>query len=131
MTPAPVSDAKAAPLILVLDEDVIARTAVAIYLRECGYAVIEASAEPDAKKMLEAGKYDIDIVICATSDLRSADAFTFSRWVRAAHPNVRVLLAATIEKTARLASDICEEGPHLRKPYDHQALLDWIKRLRK
>jgi len=122
---------KPAQLILILDEDVVARTAVAGYLRECGYAVIEASNEPDARKMLDAGKYDIDIAICMTNDASSADIFAFSRWVRAQHPKVRVLLAATIEKTAKLAADICEDGPHLRKPYDHKALLDWIKRLRK
>src|ERR1700722_15272518 len=98
---------KAAPLILLLDKDVVARTAIASYLRECGYKVIEASTEPDAKKMLETGKYDVDIVICAINDIGSVEAFSFSHWIRAQHPKVRVLLAATIEKTAKLAHDIC------------------------
>ena len=123
--------ANPAPMIVLLDADVVARQAVASYLRECGYDVVEAATDDDAKKFLDSGKYAVDILICATRDIGSADAFSFSRWIRAQHPGIRVLLAATIEKTAKLASDICQEGPHLRKPYDHAALLEWIKRLRR
>ena len=119
-----------APAILILDEDVLVRGAVATYLRECGYQVIEASNENDARTMILAQTYNIDIVICATTDDLSAERFEFSRWIRDNHPRVRVLLAATVDKTAKLAANICEEGPHLRKPYEHQALSDWIKRLR-
>ena len=117
--------------ILLVEDDVIVRSAVASYLRECGYDVIEAATEADAEKILGSGKHEIDIVVCSARDIASADAFSFSRRVRAAYPSVRVLLAASIEKTAKLASEICEDGPHLRKPYEHQALLDWIKRLRR
>ena len=127
------SDAKSTagtPVILILDDDVIARSAVAAYLRECGYTVIEAANAKDAKEMLDSAKFDIDIVICATNDLASANRFEFSQWTRQHHPKVRVLVAATLEKTAKLAADICEEGPHLRKPYEHQNLVEWVKRLR-
>ena len=116
--------------ILILDDDAIARSAVAAYLRECGYTAIEAATENAARTMLDSPKYDIDIVICATSDVSSEDRFGFSRWLREQHSHVRLLMAATIEKTAKLAADVCEEGPHLRKPYDHQNLVAWIKRLR-
>jgi len=117
-------------IILILDDDAIARSAVAAYLRECGYTVIEAARENAARTMLDSPKYDIDIVICATSEVSSEDRFGFSRWLREHHSHVRLLMAATIEKTAKLAADVCEEGPHLRKPYDHQNLVAWIKRLR-
>lgn len=130
MTNSDLKSAGETPVILILDEDVIARSAVAAYLRECGYTVIEAANEKDAKEMLDSTKFDVDIAICATNDLASANRFEFSHWLRRHHPKVRVLIAATIEKTAKLAADICEEGPHLRKPYEHQNLLEWIKRLR-
>lgn len=118
------------PVILLIDDDVIARTAVAAYLRECGYQVVETNNEDDGRKMLQDNAHDIDIAICAIHADNAGERFGFSQWARANHPNVRVLIAATLEKTARLAADICEEGPQLRKPYEHQALLDWIKRLR-
>src|ERR1700683_4016693 len=104
---------KPPPVILILDDDVIARVAIANYLRECGYQVIEAATALDARTMIIAQKYDIDIVICTTTDDRSAERFGFSRWVRDQFPRIRVLLAANVEKTAKLAADICEEGPHL------------------
>jgi hypothetical protein len=43
---------------------------------------------------------------------------------------VRVVLAATVQRMATLAGDLCKDGPQLRVPYDHAALLDFIKRLR-
>jgi len=126
----PASQQPEASIILIIDEDVIARSAVAAYLRQCGYTVIEAARETAATEMLNSPKFDIDIVICATNDMKSAERFEFAQWIREHHPAVRVLIAATVEKTAKLAADICEKGPHLRKPYEHQNLLDWIKRLR-
>lgn len=120
----------AEPVILLIDEDVMARTAISTYLRECGYRVIETNREVEGKQMLAAQKHAIDIAICAISDAKSSERFDFLKWSREHHPHVKVLLAATLEKTAKLAAEICEEGPHLRKPYEHQALLDWIKRLR-
>jgi DNA-binding NarL/FixJ family response regulator len=118
------------PIVMLIDEDAVARTAVANYLRECGFRVIETDAEADGKKVLQAQRHAIDIAICAPSSTRSSEHFEFVRWVRTHHPTVRLLIAATLEKTAKLAAEVCEEGPHLRKPYEHQALLDWIKRLR-
>ena len=41
-----------------------------------------------------------------------------------------VILAGTIEKAAEEAGDLCEEGPHLKKPYEPQQVVDWIKKLR-
>jgi DNA-binding NarL/FixJ family response regulator len=117
-------------IILLIDEDVIARAAVANYLRECGFHVIETDAEDDGKNVLNAQRHPIDIAICAPSSTRSSEHFDFVRWLRAHHPQVRLLIAANVEKEAKLAAEICEDGPHLRKPYEHQALLDWIKRLR-
>ena len=122
--------AAAEPTILLVDDDVVARTAVASYLRECGFQVMESDTEADGKKLLESKPSAFDIAICATSEASAASRLEFARWLRAKHPHIRVLVAASIAKTAQLAADICEEGPHLRKPYEHQALLDWIKRLR-
>ena len=121
---------KTEPTVLIFDADVVVRGAVAQYLRECGYEVIESSTDDEARQMLAQPQLNIDIVIVAPTDQFSAQHFAFAKWIREQHANVRVLLAASVEKTARLAADICERGPHLRKPYHPEALIDWIKRLR-
>lgn len=118
------------PIILLIDDDVVARTAIASYLRECGFQVIESDTEVDGKKLLESKPSAFDIAICATSSASSAGRLEFVRWLREHYPHIRVLVAAGVAKTTQLAADICDEGPHLRKPYERESLLDWIKRLR-
>ena len=91
--------AAAEPTILLVDDDVVARTAVASYLRECGFQVMESDTEADGKKLLESKPSAFDIAICATSEASSASRLEFARWLRAKHPHIRVLVAASIAKT--------------------------------
>ena len=72
----------------------------------------------------------IDIAFIAADLPGERDGFTLARDLKVRSEGIRVLLAATMERAAKLASQLCEDGPHLRKPYEHQALVDWIKRLR-
>ena len=65
-----------------------------------------------------------------SSSAVETDGFALARWVRTERPRLNVILTGTIEKAAREAGDLCEEGPHLKKPYEPQNVVDWIKRLR-
>jgi hypothetical protein len=38
-------------------------------------------------------------------------------------------MAATVEKAAEKAGDLCREGPAITKPYDHKIVLQRIRRL--
>lgn len=60
----------------------------------------------------------------------SVDGFSLAKWTRANCPGIAVLLAGTIARAAEMAGDVCEEGPLLAKPYEPQAVLDRVKRLR-
>jgi DNA-binding response OmpR family regulator len=51
------------PCILIVEEDLLVRTALAEYLRECGYLVLEASNAGDARSLLEDGSRRVDIVL--------------------------------------------------------------------
>jgi CheY-like chemotaxis protein len=128
--PPPSTPDPTAPLLLFVDADILVRSAVAGYLRECGYAVVEAASTDEAMSVLGRADLDIDIVFADVEAPGAMDGFGLARWVRAQRPGVHVVLAGTVERAARLATDLCEEGPAVRKPYDHAALLDWIKRLR-
>lgn len=116
--------------ILLVDADILARTPIAAYLRECGYLVIEAVSTDEACALLEQGKPAIDIVFCALDAPGSLDGFALAKTVRSRWPGIHVVLAGTLQKAAEVASELCDDGPHLRKPYDSQVLVDWIKRLR-
>ena len=119
-----------APKLLVVDHDTLERSAIAGYLRECGYQVVEAVSATEAITLLRQRAAEFDIAFVAVDVPGDMDGFGLAHWIREHAPGMRVLLSATVEKAAKLASNLCESGPHLRKPYEPQSLLDWIKRLR-
>ena len=64
--------------ILIVEEDLLVRTPLAEYLRECGYLVLEASSTRDARILLEDGSRRVDIVLAevksgGTGRLRSSE----------------------------------------------------------
>jgi len=119
-----------APKILFVEHDALERSAMASYLRECGYQVVEAVSVEEAQTVLRERGREFDIAFIAVDIPGEIDGFALSHWIRQYASGTRVLLSASVEKAAKLAGELCEAGPHLRKPYEPQALLDWIKRLR-
>jgi len=102
--------------------------AVAGYLRQCGYQVTETDGAVEARRVLLAGA----AVQVAFIDLDAGgefDGFGLAQWIRAERPEVKVLLTSGARRTAETAGDLCEQGPHLAKPYDHRELESQIRRL--
>jgi len=122
--------AASVPVVLFVEGDILIRSAMAAYIRECGYEVIEAANSDEAISLLSGDSAYIDIVFADLETPGSLDGFGLSRWIREHRSDVRLILAGTLQKAAQIASDLCHEGPHLRKPYEASSLVDWIKRLR-
>jgi hypothetical protein len=55
--------------------------------------------------------------------------FGFAQWARSVRPGVDIVLAGTPERAAHAAGELCEQGPHLMKPYEPKVVLDRIKGL--
>ncbi|TDR41754.1 response regulator receiver domain-containing protein [Tahibacter aquaticus] len=126
----PADNADDTPSILLVDAEILARTPIAAYLRECGYLVIEAATTDEAWTLLERRQPLVDIVFCALDTPGARDGFALAKAVRSRWPDIHVVLAGTLQKAAEVATELCDDGPHLRKPYDSQLLVNWIKRLR-
>ena len=116
--------------ILIVDADILSRHAIADYLRHCGYAVVEAANTDEAFLALEETTLSIDVILCDIATLPSASGFELATWVRQNRPELEVKLAGGVEKAAQAATDLCEVGPHLKRPYEPEAVIDYIKRLR-
>jgi CheY-like chemotaxis protein len=116
------------PTVLVVESDVLVRRPIAEYLRACGYRVIEAGNTDEALLMLNSGEILIDVVLADAQSSGKLDGFGLSHWVRKNRPDAKVVLAGTIAHEAKEAGDLCEEGPHLAKPYEPARLVDRIKR---
>lgn len=123
--------AEAAPAsILIVDADILSRHAIADYLRHCGYAVVEAANTDEAFLALKEPTLSIDVIVADISTLPSAKGFELATWVRQNRPELEVKLAGGVEKSAHVASELCEVGPHLKRPYEPEAVIDYVKRLR-
>jgi DNA-binding response OmpR family regulator len=116
------------PCVLLVDAEDLVRAPLAQYLRECGYRVLEAIDSEEAQRLLSEGSQTVDIVLADIQTL-GGSGFAFAAWVRKNKPGVTVLLAGTIAAAARKAGELCEDEPPIRKPYDHQLVLDRIRRL--
>ena len=80
--------------------------------------------------MLASEEADVAVVLSAVDLAGAMDGFALAQWVRKERSGVAVILAGTVEREARQARELCEEGPHLRKPYEPQQVVAWISRLR-
>jgi DNA-binding response OmpR family regulator len=118
------------PCILIVDSDILVRHPLAEYLRECGYRVVQAANLDEARKlfMQRRRRLGIDVILADANAPAAESAFAFARWVRLTRPGVQIILAGSVDATAEKAGDLCGEGP-LGKPYDHQLVLDRIRRL--
>jgi len=70
--------------------------------------------------MLRLQKQDIHIDVIS-SDIEmpgTMNDFGFAQWARSVRPGVDIVLAGTPERAAHAAGELCEQGPHLMKPYE-------------
>jgi DNA-binding response OmpR family regulator len=116
------------PVILLVEASALTRMAVASYLRECGYQVTETDGAAEARRVLEAG-FAVQVAFIDLDSGGELDGFGLAQWIRAEHPEVKVLLTSGVRRTAETAGDLCEHGPHLAKPYEHRELERQIRRL--
>jgi DNA-binding response OmpR family regulator len=116
-----------APVVMLIEADVLIRTPLAEYLRECGFRVAEAFNLTEARDILANAPVSIDMILM-DADSPEESGFVFAAWARTHYPGVEVILAGSIERTVTKAGDLCEEGPALSKPYDHKFVLDEIRR---
>lgn len=105
-TPAPVH-------ILVIEDDVLTRAALADEFRELGLTVIEARDADEAASYLDAGGH-VDLIFSDICMPGSMNGLEFASLVRAQHPRLPVIL--TSGNVGLPSTD--EFGPFLPKPYD-------------
>jgi CheY-like chemotaxis protein len=124
----PDRSATPAPRILVVEDDILVRTVVAAYLRECGYEAAEAGNADEAIHVIKSDMR-IDIVFSDVTIPGSMDGFGLAQWVRRWRPDIKVILTSGAQRTAKAAGELCEDGPMLAKPYDHAELARRIRTL--
>jgi len=115
--------------ILVIDGDVLVRHAIADYLRNCGYVVIEAASTDEAVTVLERESVRVEAAICAAEAPGALNPFEFRAWARRQRTGLQIALAGSVDAAARKAAELCEQGPELSRPYDPQGVVDYVRRI--
>jgi DNA-binding NtrC family response regulator len=115
--------------VVVVDADILVRMPIAAYLRECGYRVIEAANTEEAMIVLREAELKIDAILTDIESETPGGGFALAKWVRENRPHINVIMAGTPQRAAKEAGELCSEGPHLARPYDHTIVEAYIRRL--
>ena len=109
--------------VLVADDDVLTRIAVAEYLRDCGYRVIEASGGIEAKTVLTKGP-EIHMLFADARLAGDDNGFALAQWARRNRPGLQVLLSTGLARKSETAAHLCSHdntsppASHLRERID-------------
>lgn len=114
--------------VLVVEDEVLLRLAIAEYLRDCGYRVLEAVDSDEAVIVLKQPNLAIDVLFSDIELPGSMDGFALAQWTRSAHPDLEVILTGSVPRAVNAAANLCEDGP-VPKPYEPQTVHDRIRRL--
>ena len=130
MTDAPnhTGSSEPAKTLMVVDADILARMAIAEYLRDCGYKVIEVARGAEVRAVLSAG-HPVDVLLIDMHLQDGEDGFALTKSLRAEYPNLIIIRTVNTAKLADKAAELCDDGP-LEKPYHPQELLRRIQHLR-
>lgn len=103
--------------ILVADNDVIVRIAIAEYLRDCGFRVIEAASGVEARTVLQHGP----VVHIIMVDARRGDdsGFALAQWARRYCPRINVIISAGLNGKSEAAAQLCSGGQTSAPPASH------------
>lgn len=113
-----------APVILLVEDEILIRLSSAEYLREEGYTVLEASDAVEAL-VLFASDHPLDLVITDVRMPGELDGVKLTQIIKEAKPDLPVALAS-----GHLALDVDHPGDRfLRKPYTPEQILQVVDEL--
>lgn len=115
--------------VLVVDGDVLVRHVISDYLRSCGYRVVEGATTDEALVIIEQAGISLDAMLCDAEAPGSKTAFEMHAIARVKQPQAKLILAGNVANAAGKAAELCEEGPQLKRPYDPQGVVNYIKRI--
>ncbi|MBV9833596.1 MAG: response regulator [Alphaproteobacteria bacterium] len=111
--------------VLVVEDEVLVRMAVADYLRHCGYRVLEAKTGEEAQAILRAGEL-VEILFSDVDLGAGINGLDLARWVREHFRDIRIILTSGVMRMTDSMRNLCD-SPLLNKPYGYDDLAANIK----
>jgi CheY-like chemotaxis protein len=101
-----------APLVLVVEDEIILRDVTAEYLEDCGFSVLQAGSADEAVGLLRRNR-DVGAVFSDIQMPGSMNGLGLAHWITETLPGVKVLLTS-----GQIPPALAQEWTMLAKPYD-------------
>jgi DNA-binding NtrC family response regulator len=108
----PQEQSSAAPVVLIVENDVLLRLVTASNLREAGFEVIEAANPVEALRVLD--RIPVDVLFSDIDIPGNIDGLALAQWVHRSQIDTRIVLTS---RAARTPGDVKEYASFLPKPY--------------
>jgi CheY-like chemotaxis protein len=120
--------AERGPVILVAEDEVLVRLAVAEHLRECGFVVIEAATGEEARSVFLSG-HEIDLVFSDIQMSGPFDGVALAQWLSVYSPDIPVVLTSGAGAAMEHARAACAQVKQfIAKPYEYRLLAESLRR---
>lgn len=108
----PQEQSSAAPVVLIVENDVLLRLVTASNLRDAGFEVIEAANCAEALRVLDC--IPVDVLFSDIDMSGNMDGLALAQWVHRSQADTRIILTSG---AARTPGDVKEYASFLPKPY--------------
>ena len=115
-----------APLVLVVEDELLVRMNTLSLLEEAGFGVLEAGSADEAISLLERRK-DIRIVFTDINMPGSMDGLRLAHAIRNRWPPIELVVTSGLMRVRK--EDMPERGLFLRKPYTPSELVQVVRSL--
>lgn len=112
-------------IILVVDDQILIRMALANHLEECGYTVLEAENAADAIKLLQK-HFEIAVVFTDVNMPGEMDGLGLAKWVIENRPRTAVMVASGHAAKDVAIKELCGARA-FTKPYSFDELTNHIQ----
>jgi CheY-like chemotaxis protein len=117
------------PRVLIVEDEVLSRLAMAEYLRECGFHVIEAANGAEAQQLVLAG-LQVELVFSDITMPGGVDGIDLALWLMVNCESTKVILTSGLPDALAKARSACNQVlAFVPKPYDQAAVARRIREL--
>jgi DNA-binding NtrC family response regulator len=108
----PQEQSSVAPVVLIVENDVLLRLVTASNLRDAGFEVIEAANPAEALRIL--ARIPVDVLFSDIDMPGNMDGLALAQWVHRSQADTRIILTSG---AAKAPGDVEEYASFLPKPY--------------
>lgn len=124
--PASATGSAASPIVLVVEDEVILRIAIAEHLRECGFKVVEAGDGGEAQTLILAGLQP-DLVFSDVS-MPGIDGLALANWLADNGVDAPIVMTSGVHSSLDAAKAACANvSLFVSKPYEHDRLVNHFR----